>query len=71
MIRALIAKLIGKSLNVLSLVAPNYAAQKTLEIFAKVRKGKIEKETKPPTKPDFSAYLSKAKAKAKLVSSKK
>jgi len=44
MTRALIAKLIGKSLNVLSLVAPNYAAQKTLEIFAKVRKGKIEKD---------------------------
>ena len=39
--------------------------------YTAVKKGKIEKETKPPTKPDFSAYLSKAKAKAKLVSSKK
>ena len=39
--------------------------------YTAVKKGKIEKETKPPTKPDFSAYLSKAKAKANLVSSKK
>ena len=35
--------------------------------YTAVKKGKIEKETKPPTKPDFSAYLSKAKAKSKLA----
>lgn len=41
MTRKIIAKSIGTYLNLLSLIAPSYTAKKTLEIFAKVRKGKI------------------------------
>ena len=41
MTRKIIAKSIGKYLNLLSFIVPNYTAKKTLEIFAKVRKGKI------------------------------
>ncbi len=44
MTKKFIAKSIGKYLNLLSLVAPSYTAKKTLEIFAKVRKGKIDKD---------------------------
>lgn len=44
MTKKIIAKSIGKYLNLLSLIAPNYTAKKTLEIFAKVRKGKIDKD---------------------------
>jgi esterase/lipase len=44
MTKTIIAKSIGKYLDLLSLIAPNYAAKKTLEIFAKVRKGKIDKD---------------------------
>ena len=44
MTKKIIAKSIGKYLNLLSLIAPSYTAKKTLEIFAKVRKGKIGKD---------------------------
>jgi len=44
MTKTIIAKSIGKYLNLLSLIAPSYTARKTLEIFAKVRKGKIDKD---------------------------
>jgi esterase/lipase len=44
MTKKIIAKSIGKYLNLLSLIAPSYTAKKTLEIFAKVRKGKIDKD---------------------------
>ncbi len=44
MTKKFIAKSIGKYLNLLSLIAPSYTAKKTLEIFAKVRKGKIDKD---------------------------
>jgi pimeloyl-ACP methyl ester carboxylesterase len=44
MTKKIIAKSIGKYLNLLSLIAPSYTARKTLEIFAKVRKGKIDKD---------------------------
>jgi len=44
MTKKIIAKSIGKYLNLLSLIAPNYTAKKTLEIFAKVRKGQIDKD---------------------------
>jgi len=44
MTKKIVAKSIGKYLNLLSLIAPNYTAKKTLEIFAKVRKGKIDKD---------------------------
>jgi len=44
MTKTIIAKSIGKYLNLLSLIAPSYTASKTLEIFAKVRKGKIDKD---------------------------
>ena len=48
MTKKIIAKSIGKYLNLLSLIAPSYTAKKTLEIFAKVRKGKIDKDKKFP-----------------------
>ena len=44
MTKKIIAKSIGKYLNLLSLIAPSYTARKTLEIFAKARKGKIDKD---------------------------
>ena len=44
MTKTIIAKSIGKYLNLLSLIVPSYTAKKTLEIFAKVRKGKIDKD---------------------------
>jgi len=44
MTKKIIAKSIGKYLNLLSLIAPSYTAKKTLEIFAKVREGKIDKD---------------------------
>ena len=44
MTKTIIAKSIGKYLDLLSLIAPSYTAKKTLEIFAKVRKGKIDKD---------------------------
>ena len=44
MTKKIIAKSIGKYLNLLSLIVPSYTAKKTLEIFAKVRKGKIDKD---------------------------
>jgi len=44
MTKKIIAKSIGKYLNLLSLIAPSYTPKKTLEIFAKVRKGKIDKD---------------------------
>ena len=44
MTKKFIAKSIGKYLNLFSLIAPSYTAKKTLEIFAKVRKGKIDKD---------------------------
>ena len=44
MTKKIIAKSIGKYLNLLSLIVPSYTAKKTLEIFAKVRKGKIGKD---------------------------
>ena len=44
MTKKIIAESIGKYLNLLSLIAPSYTAKKTLEIFAKVRKGKIDKD---------------------------
>ncbi len=44
MTKKFIAKSIGKYLNLLSLIAPSYTAKITLEIFAKVRKGKIDKD---------------------------
>ncbi len=44
MTKKIIAKSIGKYLNLLSLIVPSYTAKKTLEIFAKVRTGKIDKD---------------------------
>ena len=37
------------------------------QTYTAVKKGEVKKKTTPPAKPDFSAYLKKAKAKADAV----
>ena len=46
MSKRLITQSIGSYLNLISYLVPNYTAKKTLEIFAKVRKGKLQSNVK-------------------------